>query len=198
MFYSKEGILFKELCTCKRPRFSPFRNPRTAGTDKGYSCSARVILGVALAAPQRTNISQLTVYSSVVTLYASTFNTKIILYALRMHIHVLNGSQKNKTGSVRIYVTLRCFSVITVAALHILRVCLYVHSTQSACAVLSSVACPAVQHFSTLSHKRHDFRKKKILNTKCFSIFSINLVRHISRSTRNPGRYDQKCISVFM
>jgi hypothetical protein len=31
---------------------------------------------------------------------------------------------------------------------------------QRACAILLSVACPALQHFSTLSHKRHDFRKK--------------------------------------
>ena len=32
--------------------------------------------------------------------------------------------------------------------------------------ILSSVVCPAVQHFYT-SHKRHDFRKKKSVNTKC-------------------------------
>ena len=29
---------------------------------------------------------------------------------------------------------------------------------QCACAILSSVACPALQYVSTLYHKRHDFR----------------------------------------
>ena len=49
---------------------------------------------------------------------------------------------------------------------------------QCACAVLSSVACPAVHNFSTLSHKRHDFRKKKknLLNTKCVFFFSIQIL----------------------
>jgi hypothetical protein len=38
---------------------------------------------------------------------------------------------------------------------------------QCACAVLSSVVCPTVLYFSTLSHKRHDFRGKILLNIKC-------------------------------
>ena len=33
--------------------------------------------------------------------------------------------------------------------------------------ILLAVACLALQYFSTLSHKRHDFRKKKLLNIKC-------------------------------
>jgi hypothetical protein len=29
--------------------------------------------------------------------------------------------------------------------------------------MLSTVACPALQYFFTISHKRYDFRKKKIM-----------------------------------
>ena len=48
---------------------------------------------------------------------------------------------------------------------------------QCACAMLSSVACLTLQYFSTLSHKRHDFRKKKKVTehkTRVLS-FSTNL-----------------------
>jgi hypothetical protein len=42
---------------------------------------------------------------------------------------------------------------------------------------LTSVACPALQYFSTLSHKRHYFRKKKFIENKmCVLILSTTFV----------------------
>jgi hypothetical protein len=41
--------------------------------------------------------------------------------------------------------------------------------------ILSSVACSTLPYFSTLSHKRHDL-KKKLLNLKCVFLFSLQLL----------------------
>ena len=49
---------------------------------------------------------------------------------------------------------------------------------QCACAILSSVSCPTLQYFSTLSHRRHDFREEEIIeNGMRGLIFSTNLSR---------------------
>ena len=44
--------------------------------------------------------------------------------------------------------------------------------------ILLSVACMAVKYFSTLSHRRHDLRRKKLLNT-CVFLFSLELLCEI-------------------
>ena len=69
---------------------------------------------------------------------------------------------------------------------------------QCACAILSYVVRPAVQCFSTLSHKGHDFRGKTVREHKMLDIVSsATFVCDISHS-ENLARYDQTCILVFM
>jgi hypothetical protein len=41
------------------------------------------------------------------------------------------------------------------------------------------VACPAVQYFPALFHRRHDFREKAVGYEMCVSIFSINMCDEI-------------------
>jgi hypothetical protein len=56
-------------------------------------------------------------------------------------------------------------------------VALGIRHAMRACAILSSVACPALQYFVTVSHKRHDFRKKKKLsNVKCVFRVSVRIL----------------------
>jgi len=52
--------------------------------------------------------------------------------------------------------------------------------------IFSSVAFMVLPHFSTLSHKRHDFRKKKVTERKmCVLIFSTSLVETFLIVRRN-------------
>jgi len=65
--------------------------------------------------------------------------------------------------------------------------------------ILSCVACPTIAIFSTHCRiKRHDFRIKMTLNTKCVSFIpSTTFVSNISHSKKNSASCDQKRAPVF-
>jgi hypothetical protein len=85
----------------------------------------------------------------------------------------------NKTDDVCVNVTLRrvrvtIFAVeaISITYSEFVSVALVIlHLKRMRGNILSSVACPALPRFSTLSHKRRDFREK-LLNIKCVFSFS--------------------------
>jgi hypothetical protein len=56
--------------------------------------------------------------------------------------------------------------------------------------------CSNYRNLSTLSHKRHTFRKKVTEYKMCALMFSITFVWIISHSKKKWARYDQKCVSV--
>ena len=68
---------------------------------------------------------------------------------------------------------------------------------QRACAILSSVAWPAQQNFSTLSHKWHDFRKTS-LNIICVIRAFVQLLSETFFIVRRPERDMIETILVFM
>jgi len=73
---------------------------------------------------------------------------------------------------------------------------------QCACAILFSVACSVLPYFSTLSHKRHDFRwkKKTFLNIKCVIWFALLLVFEIqggAKRTHVPWPPRSPDLSVY-
>jgi hypothetical protein len=70
-------------------------------------------------------------------------------------------------------------------------------SMQWACAKLP-VPCPAMQYFSILCHKGHDFRRK-LLSVKYVFWFCLRLSSEtFSHSKKNWAEYDQNWILVFM
>ena len=77
------------------------------------------------------------------------------------------------------------------------RECVFVSRAKFACVVLSSVVCPALLYFSTLFHKRHDFRKKKVMDIKYVLIFARNFVWNISNPKKNWATYDQERALAF-
>jgi hypothetical protein len=64
--------------------------------------------------------------------------------------------------------------------------------------VTSFVVHPSPPHFSTLSHKRHDLKKKKKLIIKRVFRFLLQLCLKIFHSKKNILRYCHKCENLFM
>jgi hypothetical protein len=61
---------------------------------------------------------------------------------------------------------------------------------------LSSAACLPLLHFSTLSHKGHDFQENNFECKICLALFTT-FVRNISPSKNNSSRY-HNCTLVFI
>jgi len=65
--------------------------------------------------------------------------------------------------------------------------------------ILPSVVCPAVQYFSTLSHKRHDFRGKKVIGRKmCFALLYSVCLKHFSFEEEMSEILSRCTCTVFM
>jgi hypothetical protein len=54
------------------------------------------------------------------------------------------------------------------------------HAVRMRHIILLSVACPALQYFSALFHKRHDFRKKKRIEHKMCDFLCNFRLKHLS------------------
>jgi hypothetical protein len=78
--------------------------------------------------------------------------------------------------------------------------------TSSECVLVSlgiqnamGMACPALKHLFTISHKWHNLKKKRSYWTKkSVSIFSTTFVWNISHYTKNLARYYHQCTFFFM
>jgi len=79
------------------------------------------------------------------------------------------------------------------------RIVLVTHHAKRMCRItLSSVVCPSVPYFPTVSHKRQDFRKKVTQHDMCVLICSINFVWNISHTKESWASYYHKYRHVFI
>ena len=60
------------------------------------------------------------------------------------------------------------------------------------------MACPALPHFSTLSHKWYDLWRNASEHTICVLIFSTTFVSNICHPKKNSARYYNKRTQTFM
>jgi hypothetical protein len=63
--------------------------------------------------------------------------------------------------------------------------------------ILPSVACPPVLYFSTLAHKRYDFRENLTEHKLCALILSTTFVWNVSHFKKNSAKYYLLFMSNF-
>jgi hypothetical protein len=100
------------------------------------------------------------VSKSLTGLHNKTDNVRLMLHSGAFAFPILPWESSISTYSVSVFIAL-CIQ----------------HSKRMGRVILLSVACPAVQYFSTLSHKRYDFSVINIIeHIKCVLISSTNFV----------------------
>jgi len=150
--------------------------------------------------------------------YYYQFTKKVVLPAANVILSAKDKSLKQeincaylvailiKTGNVRINVILRSVCVTSVVRKKTVGLAYYEsasvdliiqHAMRMRHTQLSSGACLALLHFSTLSQKRHAFRKTVTGHKVCVLIFSTNFIQNISHSKKNSLRYFHNCTNVF-
>jgi hypothetical protein len=118
---------------------------------------------------------------------------------------MLPNNKKTSNISIKVNFRRNCRTIFSVEKQNILQilggvcVALFIQrAKRTRRFILSSVTCLALPYFSTLSHKRHEFRKEVIENKMRAFIFSTTAVLNISYSKKNSVRYYHKCTQVFI
>jgi hypothetical protein len=115
-----------------------------------------------------TTFPEFNVHGSVhrnnILIYIQQDATLHSLFYLETALHVSGGTTTYHQERKQLYLQ----HLVSVRPLRLSAAIAYV--------ILSSLTCPALPYFSTLSHKRNEFRKQNIEHKRCVLILSKTLV----------------------
>jgi hypothetical protein len=133
-----------------------------------------------------------------------TTYVRVVLF-LCFLLNAFSYQYQNKTGRVRTEVLFhnyccrgKAISITYSKCMFVAVVSVIQHMKPMRHIILSSVAYPVIQYFSTLSHKRTIFVRKKLLNLKRVLTFFTTFVRRIYLFSEELSDCYHKCIYVFV